>query len=115
MNAKETWKSEYEKEIEHAISARAKGNEGMARVCARRAAGVIIREYLFRRGYASLSSSAYERLSMFSSLPDVDEQLKNISNHFLMKVNNDHNLPLDADLISEVQWLTNNLLLEKKD
>ena len=37
-------------EFERAASARRKGNEGQARVCARRAAGIAIREYLIRRG-----------------------------------------------------------------
>ena len=115
MNSGIQWKKQYKKEIEQAISARAQGNEGMARVCARRAAGIIIGEYLLRGGHPSLSNSAYERLSIFNSLPDVDPVYKNIANHFLLKVNSDRSLPIEADLICEVKWLRTNLLAEKQD
>jgi hypothetical protein len=103
---------EYQKEITTAVSARTNGNEGMARVCARRAAGIIIGEYLFRRGYTNLSKSVFDRMSIFNSLPNTDNRCKEIASHFLLKVNPDHNLPIEADLIDEVQWLAKNLLLE---
>jgi hypothetical protein len=112
MKSEVKWKTEYENEIEHAISARVIGNEGMARVCARRAAGIIIGEYLNRRGYTNLSNSAFDRMLEFLSLPDVDKKYKDITNHFLLKVNTNHDLPVDADLISDAQWLVKNLLLE---
>jgi hypothetical protein len=115
VNSKKLWNSEYNKEIERALLARSNGNEGMARVCARRAAGIIIGEYLNRRGYSSLSNSAYERLSIFNGLPDVEKIYKEIANHFLMKVDPDHNLPMKADLISDVIWLEENLLSDRHD
>src|SRR4030042_4580727 len=104
------WKRECENEIEHAITARVNGNEGMARVSARRAAGIIIGEYLFRRGYTNLSNSAFNRLSIFISLPDVDAQYRDIANHFLLKVNSDRNLPDNVDLIHDLKLLADNLL-----
>jgi hypothetical protein len=111
--SKAEWKSKYNKEIERAISARKEGNEGMARVCARRAAGIVIGEYLDRRGYTHLSYSAYDRLSLFNSLPDVEDQLKGIANHFLLRVNPDHQLPVVVDLVNEVQDFARILLMEK--
>ena|SRR4030042_808715 len=115
MNPVTDWNIEYENEIEHAISARMDGNEGMARVCARRAASIIIGEYLIRRGYTNLSNSVFERMSIFLSLPDVDGHYRDIANHFLLKVNTNHKLPIDADLINDAQWLVNNLLSENTD
>ena len=106
---------EYQKELEHAISARSHGNEGMARVCARRAAGIIIGEYLNRLGYSSLINNAYDRLSIFNNLPAVGQKYKDIAKHFLIKVNLDHKLPLEVDLISDVLWLEKNLLRENVD
>lgn len=104
------WKVEYKREIERAILARSDGNEGMARVCARRAAGIILGEYLTQLGYSNLSNSVYNRLSLFNNLPEVDEKYKEIANHFLIKVNRDHNLPMKVDLISDVIWLKENLI-----
>ena len=109
------WKVEYKQEIERAILARADGNEGMARVCARRAVGIIIGEYLNRLGYAGMCNSAYDRLSLFNNLPNVEEKYKEIAKHFLIKVNLDHNLPVKADLISDVIWLKENLIKKDND
>ena len=113
MLSTSSWKIEYQKELEQAISARAAGKEGMARVCARRAAGIVIGEFLLRRGYTNPGPSAYDRLSLFNSLPDVDNQQKNIASHFLLKVNADRSLPINADLVSEVQWLMEQLIGER--
>ena len=112
MHPVKEWRVEYTHEIEHAFSARNAGNEGMARVSARRAAGIIIREYLSRKGLTSQNNSAYKCLSVFISLPDVDNYYQDIANHFLLKVGTDHTFPEDIDLINDAQWLAENLLLE---
>ncbi|MFT3895039.1 MAG: hypothetical protein QM730_25720 [Anaerolineales bacterium] len=67
-----------QKEFEKADQARSKGNEGQARVCARRAAGIAIREYLNRKGIRPKSPSAVDllksaqRRSASFSGPEVD-------------------------------------------
>jgi hypothetical protein len=104
------WKADYQAEVERGLIARSKGNEGMARVCARRAAGIIIGEYLQRNGYSNLSDSAYNRLSLFIALPGIDHRYKEIAVHCLLKVGQNHQLPVNIDLLSEVIWLKNNLL-----
>ena len=81
----------------------------MARVCARRAAGILVGEYFHRRGVFGLSQSAYTRLSMLIDLPGVDEECKEITRHFLIKVNQEHNLPVNTDLLSDVIWLREQL------
>ena len=105
MTGVSTWKEEFDNEISQGILARDKGNEGKARVCARRAAGILINEYFYSHGFENQSTSAYDQLSRFTSLPEVEEQAKTISNHFLLKVDKDHNLPEDVDLLVEAQWL----------
>ncbi len=83
----------------------------MARVCARRAAGIVVGEYLRRTGNMDkMSNSALERLSVFNRLPEVDEETKQIGQHFLMKVNQDHELDAGIDLIEDAMWLKDNLL-----
>ncbi len=86
----------------------------MARVCARRAAGIVIGEYLERRGVTNLTHSAYARLSKFNDLLDVDQNLKVIAGHFLLKVDRDYKFPENIDLIAEVQLLENELLNNQK-
>ncbi len=109
---KPKWKAEFEHELEQARSAREGGNEGMARVCARRAAGIVIGEYLARQGYKEPSPSAYERLKLFNSLLGIDEQLKTITSHFLLKVKDDRSLPEHIDLVREAVLLMRCLLLD---
>jgi hypothetical protein len=99
------WKEEFDNEISQGILAREKGNEGMARVCARRAVGILINEYFYNHGFEYQSTSAFDQLSRFTSLPEVDEQVKTICNHFLLKVDSNHNLPVGIDLLVEAQWL----------
>jgi len=98
-----------------AVKARDSGNEGMARVCARRAAGIVIGEYLTRHGYPNTTNNAYARLSFFISLPGVDQDCKGIASHFLVKVNPDHELPIPADLISDAKWLEKTLLIDNQE
>jgi hypothetical protein len=110
VNSQNTWQQEYQAEIEHAELARLNGNEGMARVCARRAAGVIIGEYLSRHGHSKLTHSAYDRITLFNRLPEVDQELKDITQHFLLKVNKYYEFANDLDLIKDARILKKALL-----
>lgn len=110
MIGTDTWQSRYAHENTRAQHARDLGNEGMARVCARRAAGIVIGEYLHRRGFSHLAPSAYQRLKLMDSIPDLDPQVRQVVGHFLLSVDKDHNLPPHVDLVSEMQWLAHKLL-----
>ncbi len=105
MKSDLNWKNKYQEEFEHALSARANGNEGMARVCARRAVGILIGEYLTRREITNQGASIYDRFSIFNALPDIDAQTKELVSHFLLTVDTTHSLPDNIDLLSEAQWL----------
>jgi hypothetical protein len=104
------WQEKFEAELRQARSARKKQNEGMARVCARRAAGIIIGEYLEKQGYQSPSNSAHDRLKFFVASPDFSEDAREVARHFLVKVDPDYRLPIDVDLIAEAEWLHQALL-----
>lgn len=106
----ENWKSEYQKEISQAEVARSEGNEGKARVCARRAAGVVIGEYFRRHGIQGSGASAYDRLRILTELVDISPKIREVADHFILRINPDHTLPIDVDLIAETRWLRNILL-----
>lgn len=106
----DSWYTGYTQEISHAERARAAGNEGMARVCARRAAGIVIGEYLHRSGLTHLDSSAYQRLKLLETIPGLNSQTKQVVGHFLLSVDKDHSLPAHIDLLSEAQWLALELM-----
>jgi hypothetical protein len=97
-------------EFERAEQARAIGNEGQARVCARRAAGIAIRDYFTRRGTHIPSSSAYDLLNLLKDDPLLPSNLKLVADHLTVRVTEEFKLPVEADLIAEAHSLCNWLL-----
>ena len=120
MNPNADWKNIFDAEIRQAEEARLKGNEGMARVCARRAAGALVGEYFIRLGIKGGGSSgvgwdpasAYDRLRSLSELPGISSQVAQSANLLLRRVTVEHTLHVEADLIAEARWLRQELLGE---
>ncbi len=92
-------------ELERALMARGRGNEGMARVCARRAVGFAIGDFLEQAGYPAPGESAYDRLRFLSNLPSISDEVRQVAGHFLLRVTPEYMLPVDIDLIAEARWL----------
>lgn len=104
------WDSEIQAELEKARQARGRGNEGQARVCARRAAGIAVREYLSRRGVRPRSTSAYDLLNLVKEDPLLPPDLKRIAEHLTLRVTEEFKLPVDADLVAEAEIFCDRLL-----
>jgi HEPN domain-containing protein len=94
------WQSEIRVEFEKAEQARARGNEGQARVCARRAAGIAAREYLSRRGERPRTSSAYDLLKRIAADPAVPANLKDSASRLTLRVDEQFRLPPGVDLLA---------------
>lgn len=103
---------EIEQEFERAQQAREKGNEGQARVCARRAAGIAIRDYLNRRGIRPPNASAYDLLTLLKEDTLLPPDLKRAADHLTLRVTEEFRLPVEADLVAEArslcEWLLRN-------
>lgn len=112
MTLPDDWKNTFDAEIMQAEKARAAGNEGMARVCARRAAGALIGEYLQRRGIDLSTPSAYDRLRHLNHLPGVSPDALQAAARLLERVTPEHVLPVEANLIAESRLLRQELLGE---
>ena len=97
-------------EFEKAEQARAKGNEGQARVCARRAAGMAVREYLARQGPRPTRPSAVDMLNLIKEDPRLSPDLRRIVGHLTLRVTEEFKLPVEADLIAEARKLCDELL-----
>lgn len=104
--------TELKKEFEKAQQARINKNEGQARVCARRAAGIAVREYFKRRGIGIPSMSAYDLLNLLKDDPQTPEKYKQSAQKLTLRVAEDFTLPIDADLIAEARMLCDELLNE---
>jgi hypothetical protein len=98
-----------EAELEQAERARLNGNEGRARVCARRAAGAAARLFLTRHGIRPRDSSAYTALQALVEFPGLAPDLRLAASHLITRVTEEFKLPMDADLISDARKLTGEL------
>lgn len=108
------WKAQLEQEFERAARARDRGNEGQARVCARRAAGIAIREYYSRRGQSFRTPSAYDLLQLLANEPGLSTDLKQSAMYLTLRVNEEFKLPVDIDLLEEARKLSEGLIGETK-
>jgi len=106
------WQTDIQAEFEKAEQARARGNEGQARVCARRAAGIAVREYLTRRSIRPPSVSAYDLLNLLKEDPALSPDLKQIADHLTLRVTEEFKLPVEVDLIAEAREFCEELLNE---
>lgn len=106
------WKTDYLKELEMAAAARQRQNEGQARVCARRAAGVAIREYYRRRGQSISNPSAYDLLKMLMGDVSQPEAARQSAAYLTLRVNEEFKLPAGLDLVKEAEFIAQTLLAE---
>ena len=104
------WQTQIDEEFEKAEQARARGNEGQARVCARRAAGIVARKYLIRQGIRPPSPSAYDLLNLLKSDPHLSPDLRSIAEHLTLRVTEEFKLPVNADLVAEARIFCDELL-----
>jgi hypothetical protein len=111
----DNWKQLTKDELTLAENARNSGNEGRARVCARRAAGHVAGEYLRRQTTLIYSDSALHRLRYLEASAELSPKVKETIQHFLIHTTPEHSLPIDADLIADVHLLARQLLDESLD
>jgi HEPN domain-containing protein len=108
------WKAQMDLEFKRAREARARGNEGQARVCARRAAGIAIREYYSRLGLPVRTPSAYDLLQLLKGEPQLSPDLKQAATYLTLRVSEEFKLPVAVDLLEEAHKLCDGLLSETK-
>jgi len=103
------WKFQLKLEFERAEAARARGNEGQARVCARRAAGIAIRAYYARIGKPARTPSAYDLLTLLERDPQIPARLKQAAGYLTLRVTEKFKLPVEVDLLEEARLLCDEL------
>lgn len=88
-------REQIEAELALARAARAGGNEGKARVCARRAAGLAIKECYGWPG------DALKRLKRLQVEPGVPAAVREAAQRLTTKVDQNHKVPFDNDPIED--------------
>jgi hypothetical protein len=92
-------------ELHAAFQAREFENEGMARVCARRAAGWAIKDYLQRKHVPIPTPNAFSLLKDESIRYFLPAEAVPIIEHLTLRVGQDFNLPAEVDLLQETRHL----------
>jgi HEPN domain-containing protein len=103
------WQEHLQKELEQAKQAHTRGNEGQARVCARRAAGIAAREYFVRQGRNVRTPSAYDLLNLLTHEEGISSEMRQAAEYLTLRVNEEFKLPMDVDLIEEARKLCEGL------
>lgn len=98
-----------EDELKRAQMARENHNEGMARVCARRAAGLALQGFLAENGKPASSGNAIALLNDPEIRYVTPPELHEIMNHLLLKVDENYQFPVEIDLLLETQNLIQKL------
>ena len=106
------WKHAYREELRLGAEDRAAGNEGRARVRARRAAGHIVGEYLRRRGWPDPGPNALDRMRFLQRQPGLPPEAYSLLEHLTMKVDIHYRLPEGVDLLADARRLAEVLLGE---
>jgi hypothetical protein len=92
-----------QEELLLAKQSRLEGNEGRARVCARRAAGAAAQHYLLKEGITDRSENVLESLQTIKDKLSLPERVATAVIWLLQRVDLDHNLPSEVDLINEAE------------
>jgi hypothetical protein len=100
-----------QEELLLAKQSRMEGNEGRARVCARRAAGAAVLDHLKSQGKTIHSQNVYQILQFFRSSEGLPDRVKRALDHLVQRVDIDHQFPSEVDLINEANVLINYLNL----
>lgn len=105
-----------QKELDNARKAEASGNQGKARVCARRAAGWAIQAHLEKQNLSLESNNALDHIKYFAAQEDLPARYYEVLHHLKIKMEKD-SLDEDAyypiegvNLVEEAQWLAEDLL-----
>jgi len=100
---KESWREKIEAELAKAEHARAGGREGLARVCARRAAGWAVRPYYVGRTGHPPPASALDLLRWFHADPSAPAELRLAAERLTVRVTEDFRLPHADDPLSDAR------------
>ena len=92
-------------ELHMAATARFGGNEGKARVCARRAAGWAIRGWRERQGIGQRGQSAYRHLQGTALDWSLPAHIRAAAARLILRIGEDHELPVDADVLDDARVL----------
>ena len=98
------------RELDDANRARIDGNEGRARVCARRAAGWAVSVKRSLTENIKIESNAYDMLRWLSQQADTPDAVRSAATRLTARVSHDHTLPFPEDPLEDARMIVEALL-----
>jgi hypothetical protein len=105
-----TLKRTIRREFEDAEQARIEGNEGRARVCARRAAGWAVSFTRSLNEEREIETNAYEMLQWLAQQADTPDDVRASAARLTARVSLDHTLPFPEDPLEDARMIVEALL-----
>ncbi|MEA1978083.1 MAG: hypothetical protein U9N80_09320 [Chloroflexota bacterium] len=105
-----TLKRTIRRELEDADQARIEGNEGRARVCARRAAGWAVSFTRSLNEEREIEANAYEMLQWLAQQADTVDAVRAAATRLTARVSLDHTLPFPEDPLEDARMIVEALL-----
>ena len=99
-------------ELDQAYHFRSRGNEGRARVCARRAAGWAVAAFRHQRSGVETHLNAYHQLRWFRKLDDMPIELRMAADRLTTHVTMSHELPHGQDPLDDAEMIVRAILKE---
>ena len=84
-------KLQIKEELLLAKQSRLEGNEGRARVCARRAAGAAVKEHLVKMGRTQKQENAIQSLLILAQMKTLPARVQEAVDWLVQRVNQNHN------------------------
>ena len=102
-------------EVEAAVAARDTGNEGKARVCARRAAGAAIGYWLQRQRLPDAGPDAMSRLRAVEQAPMIPLQVREAARRLVTKITERFTAPFSDDPLADARVIANYCCGDRRD
>lgn len=94
------------RELKHARASRLQGNEGKARVCARRAAGWAV-ESVYEKDASEVAreANAYHFLLWFKEQEQIPREIRAAALRLTTRVSEEFNLPFEQDPLDDAEFI----------
>jgi hypothetical protein len=115
MTSREEVEQRIRAEMEDAQRSRQQGNEGRARVCARRAAGWAVGWFVETNHLAEPHQNALDHLHWLTTFPEVTQGLKDAAGRLTTKINEDGSLPHAVDPLEDARLIIETVLAMRPD
>jgi HEPN domain-containing protein len=104
------WMEQIDRELGRAVAARGRGNEGQARVCARRAAGAAISHCLGTETGRPEGANVYDLLRWLHGEQAFRQEIRQAAARLTVRVTEQFELPHPEDPLEDAVTLINALL-----